>query len=71
MDGAEAWINAIAGLAVSWCLIWALRMTGLWDAPAVLVSAFFFVASVGRSYAIRKAFRWLGRTHETKGVLNE
>ena len=59
-DGLEAWANAAAGLGVSAALVALLRALGLWDAPALIVSAFFFVASVGRSYALRRLFRWWG-----------
>jgi len=58
-DAIEAWLNAVAGLAVSAALVALLRAVGWWDAPAVVVSAFFFVASVGRSYALRRIFRWV------------
>lgn len=57
-DHIEAWANAVAGLGVSAALVAVLRAAGLWDAPALIVSAFFFVASVGRSYALRRVFRW-------------
>jgi len=56
-DIIEAWANAIAGLGISWALVAVLRGLGLWDAPALAISAVFFVASVGRSYALRRAFR--------------
>lgn len=56
-DGIEAWANAIAGLGISWALVALLRAVGMWDAPALIVSAFFFAASVGRSYALRRLFR--------------
>ena len=56
-DMAEAIANAVAGLAISWALVAGLRAVGLWDAPALVVSAFFFAASVGRSYALRRVFR--------------
>ncbi len=59
MDGAEAITNAVAGLVVSWALVLILRASGAWDAAAPVVVAAFFVASVARSYAIRRAFRWL------------
>lgn len=57
-DALEAWGNAIVGLAVSAALVWLLRAVGLWDAPALVVSVLFFAASVARSYALRRAFRW-------------
>lgn len=57
-DALEAWGNAVVGLAVSAALVWLLRAVGLWDAPALVVSALFFAASVARSYALRRAFRW-------------
>ncbi len=57
MDMTEALINAVAGLGVSLALVWALRAVGLWDAPAWVVAAFFFAASVARSYALRRLFR--------------
>ena len=56
-DAFEAWANAVAGLVVSWALVAALRAAGAWDAPALVVSAFFFAASVARSYALRRMFR--------------
>ena len=56
-DMTEAWANAIVGLCISIVLVWALRAAGLWDASAVLISALFFVASVARSYALRRIFR--------------
>lgn len=56
-DLSEATANAVAGLGVSMLLVWALRHVGLWDAPAWLVAAFFFVASVGRTYVLRRVFR--------------
>lgn len=59
MDAAEAFINAVAGLGVSLALVWALRLAGLWDAAAPVVAAFFFAASVGRSYTLRRLFRWM------------
>lgn len=59
-DALEAFANALAGLAVSIALVMVLRAVGLWDAPALLISAFFFAASVGRSYVLRRAFRWWG-----------
>ena len=57
-DHLEAWANATAGLLVSWALVYALRWAGLWDAHAFTVSAAFFAASVARSYALRRLFRW-------------
>lgn len=60
-DATEAVWNAVLGLAVSWALVAGLRYANLWDAPALLVSAFFFVASVARSYTIRRAFRIVER----------
>lgn len=57
-DVLEAWANAVAGLAVSAALVAFLRAVGWWDAPALVVSAWFFTASVARSYALRRAFRW-------------
>lgn len=56
-DATEAIANAVAGLAVSWALVAILRAVGAWDAPALVVSAFFFIASVARSYALRRLFR--------------
>ena len=56
-DGMEAWANAVAGLGVSWAQVEILRAFGIWDAPALLVSAVFFIASVARSYALRRVFR--------------
>jgi hypothetical protein len=56
-DMTEAVVNAVAGLGVSWALVAALRALGWWDAPAAAISAVFFVASVGRSYALRRVFR--------------
>lgn len=56
-DAVEAWMNAIAGLGVSLAIVWALRAVGMWDAPALVVSAVFFAASVARSYALRRIFR--------------
>lgn len=56
-DAIEAWANAIVGLAISTGLIRLLRAAGAWDAPEVILSAGFFVASVARSYAIRRIFR--------------
>lgn len=59
-DALEAWANAVAGLAVSWLLVAGLRAVDLWDAPALIVSGFFFAASVGRSFALRRLFRRFG-----------
>jgi len=56
-DAREAWANAIVGLVISTGLIRLLRAAGAWDAPEVVLSAGFFVASVARSYAIRRIFR--------------
>lgn len=56
-DLLEATANALTGLVVSLSLVWALRLFGLWDAPAWLVASFFFIASVGRSYVLRRLFR--------------
>ena len=58
-DASEAVANAVAGLGVSWALVAILRAVGLWDAPALVLSAFFFIASVARSYALRRLFRRL------------
>ena len=58
-DAAEAWVNAIAGLGISLALVAFLRAVGAWDAPAWAVAAVFFLASVARSYALRRLFRWL------------
>ena len=58
-DASEAVINAVAGLGVSLALVWALRLVGLWDASAPVVAAFFFAASVARSYALRRLFRMM------------
>lgn len=58
MDAAEAWANAVLGLAVSAVLVALLRAVGLWDAPALAVSAFFFVASFARAWGLRCLFRW-------------
>jgi hypothetical protein len=57
-DAIEAWANAIAGLGVSVALVWLLRRAGLWDLPALHLSAAFFAASVARSFALRRLFRW-------------
>ncbi len=56
-DMIEAWANAIAGLGVSVALVWLLRWAGLWDASAFAISGVFFVASVARSYGLRRLFR--------------
>lgn len=58
MDAAEAWANAVLGLAVSALLVALLRAVGLWDAPALAVSAAFFVASFARAWGLRCLFRW-------------
>lgn len=58
-DAAEALANAVAGLLVSLALVWALRASGLWDAPAWFVAGVFFAASVGRSFLLRRIFRRL------------
>lgn len=58
-DGLEAWANAIAGLGVSVVMVWALRRLGLWDEGALSVAVWFFAASVARSYALRRVFRWM------------
>lgn len=55
---AEAWANAVVGLGVSWALVALLRAAGWWDAPAPVVSAVFFAASVARGFALRRVFRW-------------
>lgn len=61
-DHLEAWANATVGLAISWALVGLLRAAGLWDAPAWAISGVFFIGSVARSYALRRAFRaWEGR----------
>lgn len=57
-DHVEAWCNAVVGLAVSWALVALLRAAGWWDADALAVSVWFFAASVARSYALRRLFRW-------------
>lgn len=62
-DAIEAWANAILGLAVSAALVALLRAAGWWDAPALVVSTAFFAASVARSYALRRAFRWWEGRH--------
>ena len=56
-DGAEAWVNAAVGLCVSWALVFALRKAGLWDAPAMSITAVFFASSMARSYVVRRLFR--------------
>lgn len=62
MDHLEAWANAIAGLAVSMALVAVLRLVGAWDAPALAIASLFFIASVARSYVLRRLFRaWEGR----------
>lgn len=56
-DAAEAVVNAVVGLGVSWALVAFLRAVGGWDAHALAVSSLFFAASVARSYALRRIFR--------------
>ena len=58
-DAVEAWANAFAGLGISLALVAFLRAVGAWDAPAWAVASLFFLASVARSYALRRLFRWL------------
>ena len=58
-DHIEAWANAVAGLGVSVALVAGLRAVGAWDAHPLALSAVFFVASVARSYALRRLFRGL------------
>lgn len=61
-DWLESVGNALSGLIVSMALVAVLRAAGLWDAPAALVAAFFFAASVARSFVLRRLFRaWEGR----------
>jgi hypothetical protein len=58
LDALEAWANAIAGLAVSTVAVWLLRASGAWaTAPAWVIAAMFFGLSLGRSRALRWAFR--------------
>lgn len=57
-DAAEAWANAVLGLAISTGAVWLLRSLGAWEtAPAWAVSALFFALSFTRSRALRAAFR--------------
>lgn len=56
-DFTEALTNAVAGLIVSIALVYVLRATGLWDAPALLVAAIFFAASTARAFVLRRLFR--------------
>lgn len=56
-DATEAWVNAAAGFAVSYAITLALRAAGWWDAPALMIGVAYFVASVARSYALRRLFR--------------
>lgn len=59
LDQMEALANPIAGLAISWGLVEIIRAVGLWDAHALIVSGFFFIASTLRSYFMRRFFRRL------------
>lgn len=60
MDGAEAWSNAIVGLAVSVVAVWCLRAAGVWaTVPAWEVSALFFGLSLARARVLRWWFRGL------------
>ena len=63
-DTVEAWANAIAGFGLSVALVAFLRAVGLWDANALVVSAFFFAASVARSLILRRLFRWIEVRHD-------
>lgn len=63
-DGVEAIINAAAGLAVSASIVIVLRASGAWDAPVLAVAAVFFIASVLRSYLLRRLFRYVEGKHE-------
>lgn len=58
MDALEAWANAVGGLAISMVAVWLLRASGVWEtAPAWAIASLFFVLSLGRSRALRAAFR--------------
>ena len=60
MDALEAMTNAILGLLVSWLAVWIVWPLMGWPVSvtgAGGVSAFFFVLSFARAWAIREAFR--------------
>jgi hypothetical protein len=60
-DSAEAFINAVVGLAISTAAVWLLRASGAWvTAPAWAVALLFF----GMSYARLRALRWVFRRGE-------
>lgn len=56
-DALEALANALIGLLVSWAAT--MLVLGYSAAQSAAITAMFFGLSFGRSYAIRKAFRWL------------
>jgi hypothetical protein len=58
IDTWEAIANAAIGLAVSTIAVAILRAVGAWEtAPAWVIAALFFLLSLGRSRALRAAFR--------------
>jgi UPF0716 family protein affecting phage T7 exclusion len=63
-DHAEAWANAVVGLAISTLIVVVLRALGVWNASPLVITAVFFGASVARSYVLRRAFRWYQEARE-------
>jgi len=62
MDAVEATVNASLGVVVSIAavqLLWPLFGWAATSAQSVAVTALFWALSTIRSYAVRKAFRWL------------
>ncbi len=57
-DAIEGIVNGIVGLCVSVVLVAILRAHGLWETLSPWwISGVFFVASAGRSWALRRIFR--------------
>lgn len=59
MDSAEALANAVVGFGVSWGATF--FVLGYSPTGAMGVTTMFFGLSLGRSYILRKVFRWLAR----------
>lgn len=57
MDAYEAFANAIIGLIVSWAAT--AFVLGYSAAQSAAITAMFFGLSFGRSYLLRKVFKWL------------
>lgn len=57
MDAYEALANALIGLLVSWAAT--AFVLGYTPVQAVGVTLMFFGLSFGRSYLLRRVFRWL------------